>query len=824
MDDTTSATGVKSKIENFLDIAGYIAVRDPWEFPGWSSKRSKDEYDKAALSKLHLTGFGEDTLEEIHSKYCISPLRTTQDVWKILQYPHNPRGPNRDSARYREEHLTALALPYPDLQRPGETLPYERMIRVRPAVAVASWSREKGFHERKYEQPNYKEGRSASEPYFLVQRNSWDKIYDATMPLLFVEGELKSAALGLADFAAIGFGGVSLWRAPKKAGKDVLHESLNPKTPWAIPIGRPIHLITDLNYRNNISISREFKLFGQKLMIAGAPPPRIVILPYGNWNGVDDYITAKLGPKWAKDLEGRRKAHELVVDLIENGDHETIRDDSHYVPTDTTRCRNRILESLSRPNHFAVVVNNPTNWAIYNGAGRYVSEDVCFTLGGTSGKMAKPSAFLRKLIEDDYEMGIRLHGEEGHAIPKQGFKGMPTDHPNSVLAKVDTYLPRVDDNSLIEEFEGVAKGDVCLRINGALVNLTRAFKVGLSWPERSQWLLPPDYRWFSLSALDVSLSNIVDEPKCPLFLEFLANAFEGDKEKIDCLQLWFGKIVTSPLLFKLQQFLCLYGAAGAGKSTITRILTKMLGESEVEMMRSTQGSRFELGGVVGKKLLLFAEAMDGSDKGLKQSLVTAIKSITGGDSITIERKGKDPVSVNVTPEVLLVSNNAPGMLMDAEAFRRRAVFLSTTKMIVNPSARAEAEMMLELPGIFVWALRGAMSLYFNTDWKIETPAACMADLEEAIEDVSPEAAFVRSRVAKIDNKDVILTRDQLEDAFREWLSETNRRGHDVQPKVLTRLVREIHGVGSETMRNPLNKSQLVRGFRGLKVRETDLRV
>lgn len=833
MEDNTRPIIVKDNSplsENSIDVAGYKAIDNPFSLPGFQSKRSLEDYDRVSLTKLQYTGFPVTSLSQAHNNYHISPIRSVQDLWRILGYERNPQGRSHTSPRYNEDHVAALAIQYPNLQFPGEVYNYNRLIRVRPRQTIVV--KTKGETEnRKYEQPRATEQTSTSEPYFLVQKEMWAKIYDTSLPLLITEGELKAAALGMAGYAAIGFGGITMWRAPKKAGKDRLHETLDPKTPWAIPIqDRQVILVPDVDYHTNQAISRECHTFGRMLLMAGSSPPKVMLMsrPRNNeWKGIDDYITWNLGPMWAGEPSLVDKANKLIANIIES-QYEIIREDGHYNPTDSTRCKNRILAKLSHPNRFTVVMtaqshyNNETvGWAMYN-HDNYNLERINFT-GGTSGKMTTASPKLRKLVEDDYEEAVVLQAMEG-ATPKGGPRGMPVDHPNTVLAKVDTELPRMQDNTLIEPFPGVNPGDKCLRITGALINLTKCFELKMSWDRRVEWLLPPDYRWFSLGALNVSLSNIVEPPTCPLFLEFLNNAFEGNEEKIDCLQLWFGKIITSPMFFDLQQFLCFYGTAGSGKSTITNILTELLGPSEVENIRADFGGRFDLGGLIGKKLVVFSEAQDGSDNAMPQSLTNAIKGITGGDLTTIERKRQDPISTKLKTEILLVSNNPPEMHMDPDAFIRRAVFLSTTKKIDNPSPQRRASMMLELPGILMWALKGAAILAYDPEPHIETPGACMADLNDAISDVSPEASFVRLRVVKATTPDAILTRDQLEEAFQDWLNETARRGYVSKPKRLVRLVREVHKVGIENVRDKKNQSKLIRAFKGLRIAEQNQQV
>jgi P4 family phage/plasmid primase-like protien len=797
---TTSALA-----DNLIDVCGYAAVSDPGRLNNYPLSRPLADMDAASLTKLWDTGFDVPDLDTAHQLYRLSPLRTVADIWRLLGYTENPAGRSKATRRYTDEHLTALAIQYPDPKNPGKTLPHSRLVRVRPPTPIASYNRDTGrVDERKYDQPRYVKGSSShSEPYFLVRPDLWERLYDKTIPLIITEGELKAAALGLAGFAAIAFGGATTWRA--KGGTNRLHLALDPNLPGSIPIlGREVILIPDVDYATNDSVRREFRALGNALIVAGASRPRIVRIPQphnGEWKGIDDLITYRLGPRWSGDVGKVAAAHQLVLDVC-TSQYETLTEHSSLNATDPQRCAERILTGLSRAQTYTVAIlptgtreTQDMGWGVYRN-GRYVHEPVGFSRG-TSGKIMTPSHQLRQIVSEDYNVGIALQAEEG-GTPKNGPRGMPAGHPNEVLAHVDLGLPRAANNTLLAPFDGVSRGDVCVRTLDGILNLSACLRADADWDRRSEWILPPDHRWFSLGGLNVAMARVPGKPECPSFLATVGQVFENDPQKITCLQLWFGKIITAPMFVSTKQYLCLYGTANSGKSTLMAALTAILGFDEVMSPTASHFGRFDLAQAIGKRLMLFSEVPEGNNHEFHPGWVDVIKGITGGDPLTVEQKGRDSFSTTLPMEIAMVGNQAPMLQMDRGALRQRAIFLSTTMAVANPDPLARDRMLqTELSGILLWALQGAARLARGE--KIVTPDSCLEDMEDVTADSDPASRFVERQLTTDKNRSATkqeLTPDDLANLFHEWCVEHRHRETEGSRRRLGRLVREIHKVKS----------------------------
>lgn len=812
MSNTTATPGPgQDSAVPFIDIAGYHAVANYACTPGRVLSRTPEELDRISLEKLWHTGFDVADLDEAHEQWKISPLRSTGDVWGILGHqkpPHNAKG----GFRYTEACLTSLAIQYPSLLDRGEVYSHSKICRVRypePIYTIRGKGHREGVgvEKRRYDQPlNQSEERSTSEPYFLYGTQQYDRLYDTSLPLLMTEGEFKGAALGLAGLAAIAWGGVHMWAAPRKAGKGKLHPSIDPEGPgksWAIPVlNRPIYLIPDIDFWSNQMVRKAFTALGNALINAGADPVYLVKIPQPSrpdlWKGIDDYLTHHLGPRWSGGGEKVHQAANLVQDLLSN--HVLpMRQTDRYASTSVVRGAERLYDKLSEPNHYTAVLTGLTEdghtrvgWMTYKDD-RYHLYSVEQSIGNTSGKVPVPVVHLQVMAEEIYELGVDQAIADGEITDKP--TEMPTDYPNHVLAAVNRRLPERESNTLIEPFNGVDAGDFCIRADRSLINVTKFVAAGGEWARRAEWLLPPDHRWFSRGCVHVSLGNRAEKPECPLFMEMIRNAFDNDAQSIRCLQLWLGKVLCNPKFQGHQQFLALYGEAGSGKSTFYRITAALLGVDNICHLRAQFGNRFDTADLPGKKLAVFQETPDGSSETFSAYMAEVVKNLTGEDTIVYERKGFTARSVRVDADVLMIGNDPPIVPMHAEAFTRRAIFLRMFHKLPVRDSRVEARIIAnELEGIFLWALEGAVALFRGE--KIRTPDRNRDDLDDVTAAVAPEERYVATQFKLVPAAEASkhrLTNEVIYEHYQNWVRQANGRVRTVNIKRLGILIRQRYG-------------------------------
>jgi len=220
--------------------------------------------------------------------------------------------------------------------------------------------------------------------------------------------------------------------------------------------------------------------------------------------------------------------------------------------------------------------------------------------------------------------------------------------------------------------------------------------------------LRPTPNWFSTVVLDYDYNP---EVPCPKFMAFLDKVLP-DKPSQDVLQEWFGYCLTKDTSFR--SMLILYGEAKTGKSTLCNILEAMIGaENRSAVPLECFWNRFSPQEMVGK-LVNFC----GDSNKIDRLAEGVIKRFTGGDTILVDRKYKQPVTLKMTAKIIVATNVFPQVQDTSEALWDRFIIVPMNVRLQDhevdrsllDSTKSGWPLRRELPGIFNWALAGLKRL------------------------------------------------------------------------------------------------------------------
>lgn len=280
-------------------------------------------------------------------------------------------------------------------------------------------------------------------------------------------------------------------------------------------------------------------------------------------------------------------------------------------------------------------------------------------------------------------------------------------------------------------------------------------------------LLPHSPTFFSLNALTFNYMPSAPEPIS--WLKFLRDLWPSDTESIEALQEFFGLALTSDTSF--QKAFLIVGPKRSGKGTLARVLTNLLGQANVAGPTLSSFERnFGLAPLIGKRVAVISDARL-SGKADQSIIAERILSVTGEDSLTVDRKFREPWTGKLDTRFLILSNELPRLTDASGALTSRFIILRLENSFYGKEDRGlTARLLAELPGILLWSLEGWDRL--KKRGHFIPPASAAAAMREMEDLGSPIGAFLRDRCTVQVGASVLA--ETLYLAWCDWCREQGR--------------------------------------------------
>jgi putative DNA primase/helicase len=252
------------------------------------------------------------------------------------------------------------------------------------------------------------------------------------------------------------------------------------------------------------------------------------------------------------------------------------------------------------------------------------------------------------------------------------------------------------------------------------------------------------------------------------WLAFLDELWKDDTTAIETLQEVIGYLLGGDTSQQKMFLLC--GPKRGGKGTIGRVLTGLLGAHHVAAPTlASLSTNFGLSPLIGKPLALVSDARL-STKADSKIVVERLLSISGEDSLTIDRKYKEPWTGRLPTRFLIMTNELPRLSDASGALASRFIMLVLTQSFYNrENPRLTTDLLTEAPAIFNWALEGLDRL--NQRGYFVNPESGNDAIQQMEDLSSPISAFLRERCI-VGRHEVEV--DTLWGAWKTWCSEDNR--------------------------------------------------
>lgn len=255
-------------------------------------------------------------------------------------------------------------------------------------------------------------------------------------------------------------------------------------------------------------------------------------------------------------------------------------------------------------------------------------------------------------------------------------------------------------------------------------------------------LLPHDPNYKNDFQLKINFcENPINNHVWDNFIDDLTNKDEEIKKFI---QEWFGLALSNYDASIVKGFLYITGLGDCGKSIPIKILQNILTEKLFKSIDLTKlGDRFSLGDIGNKRIIACGDVCG---KFMDDNTLGIMKQLTGGDIVSIEKKGKDSIDIHYRGLMMFAGNHIPSFNGDLgkHVFERINIIPCENVIPYEKRDKFLCEKILnEKEYIFKWSLEGLKRLIKN-NFRFTNSTIMQNKKEEYSLDIDSVRAFIKN--------------------------------------------------------------------------------
>ena len=294
----------------------------------------------------------------------------------------------------------------------------------------------------------------------------------------------------------------------------------------------------------------------------------------------------------------------------------------------------------------------------------------------------------------------------------------------------------------------------------------------------------------------------------------------------DTLHEWLGYTMTPDT--SLHRFLVMIGVRRGGKSTVLSVNQWLVGAAHVvNRTLNDLGGEFGLEGCLDAKLMAIPDAHD-TELTKRSVALDRLKTITGNDRVSVNRKNLKIVSGNVPTRICLAANRHPKFIDESGALAARELALIFERSFeAAPDTELPHKLRAELSGIANRALEGLFRLRENGFFTIGAKGKAVA--RELASSQSPALRFAQAHLIVTGDSEDCAPLTPTYEHYRQWALEVEhlsgrelRNRDDFRADLAAALMSRGVVYARRRWHDPnkpwTRRGELMRGFFGVKLR------
>jgi len=254
---------------------------------------------------------------------------------------------------------------------------------------------------------------------------------------------------------------------------------------------------------------------------------------------------------------------------------------------------------------------------------------------------------------------------------------------------------------------------------------------------------------------------------CPRWLQFLDEVFEDNTDLIDYVTKAIGYSLTADM--REQCFFMAVGSGANGKSifldTLEHVFSNYSHRAAMRLFANAEGEadRFSMADLRGARICFAAET-----KANTRMNEHVIKALTGGETLSGERKYAQPFTFRPTAKIWLGVNHNPTVSDDSFGFWRRVRLIPFNRTFSGDADDRELRNTLrgEADGILTWAINGCLA------WQehgLVAPDIVLRATKDYEEEEDPLSEFLQENTKN--DEDAIVLFSSLYSEYKLWAKE-----------------------------------------------------